>query len=260
MRDPGLIKAAAFGGFDKKSVLAYIDSLNEEFHAAEQDYQEKLDSYEKAQDSQLAHIQTLEARLSEQNAKLEALAQQIEQERESMRQAQELVRKLNEQNRALEKQHDDDQRELQIQLERNRQLQFKMEALDHKSKKYDEVSNQIGEAMIEAHQNADRIIATANSQAQDMLGYAKVQLRGFYSELDSFKGDAARLRKSIEEILFVLNDRIDVMQEIVTQVEKRFSTDGIKLDFCRSEEKEPFTAPADEAGYLGGSEHDNLED
>lgn len=82
-------------------------------------------------------------------------------------------------------------------------------------------------------------------------------MRNFYSELGSFKGDAARLRKSIEEILFVLNDRIDVMQEVVRQVEKKFG-DDTRLDY--TEEQPPFSEPADEAGYLGGAVDEHLPD
>lgn len=60
-------------------------------------------------------------------------------------------------------------------------------------------------------------------QAEEITAQAHASMRQFQSELSTFKGDAARLRKSIEDILFVLNDRIDVMQEVVRQVEERFS-------------------------------------
>ena len=115
-----------------------------------------------------------------------------------------------------------------------------LESLDYKSKKYDELSGQIGDAMIEAKRNADQIIAEANGKAAQITDQAHAYMRNFYSELGSFKGDAARLRKSIEEILFVLNDRIDVMQEVVRQVEKKFG-DDTRLDY--TEEQPPFSEP-----------------
>lgn len=248
MGEAGFFKTTAIGGFDKKSVLTYIDSLNEGFHSTELEYQAKLDEFGKAQETQVMHIKKLEMQLAEQNAKLEAVAHQLESEREQARHAQEMLAELDGQNKALQKQISDSDREMQIQLERNRQLQFKSESLDYKSKKYDELSTQIGDALIDAKQQADRIIADANNRAAEILRNAHASMQGFYSEIGSFKGDSARLRKSVEEILFVLNDRVDVMQEILRQVEKRFSSSS--LDF--TEEKEPFEAPADQTGYLGG--------
>ena len=115
----------------------------------------------------------------------------------------------------------------------------------------------IGDAMIEARRNADQIISEARTSAAQIVAEARHQMQGFHSELSSFKGDASRLRKSIEEILFVLNDRVDVMQEIVRQVEKRFDTDAIRLDYT-TDESEPFTLPDDEAGYLGGQTDENV--
>lgn len=251
MGETGTFKTTTFGGFDKKSVLGYIDALNEQFHAAEVDYQAKLEEYARAQDSQVSHIKKLEAQLADQEGKLTAVAEQLEKERGIARQAQELISELDAQNKALQKQVSDNERELQIQIERCRQLQFKAESLDYKSKKYDELSGQIGDAMIEAKRNADQIIAEANGKAVQITDQAHAYMRNFYSELGSFKGDAARLRKSIEEILFVLNDRIDVMQEVVRQVEKKFGDDGARLDY--TVEQPPFTEPDDEAGYLGGA-------
>ena len=77
MADTAFFKTTTFGGFDKKSVLTYIDSLNEGFHKTEQQYQEKLNAFAQAQESQIAHIKNLEAQLADQNGKLEAVALQV---------------------------------------------------------------------------------------------------------------------------------------------------------------------------------------
>lgn len=223
MEDTGVFKTTTFGGFDKKSVLAYIDSLNEQQHQAQEEANVKLAEYAKAQESQLAHIRHLEAQLADQEGKWKAASQQLELERTQTRQALEQIASLEEKNRALEKQVSDGERELQIQLERCRQLQFKAESLDYKSKKYDAMSSQIGDALLDAKHNAEAIVAQAQRQAEEITAQAHTSMRQFQSELSTFKGDAARLRKSIEDILFVLNDRIDVMQEVVRQVEERFS-------------------------------------
>lgn len=247
MGESGFFKTTALGGFDKKTVLNYIDSLNEGFHKTELEHQEKLDEFTKAQESQVVHIKKLEAQLAEQNAKLLAVANQLEQERGVARQAQEMIATLDDKNRLLQKERADTEREVQIQLERGRQLQFKAESLDYKSKKYDELSTQIGDTLIEARQNAEQIVAAANDKADMIFRQANDHLKNLFTELGSFKNDSGRLRKSVEEILFVLNDRVDVMQEVVRSIEKRFSASAT-LDYV--EEKETFAAPEDSVGYF----------
>ncbi len=113
----------------------------------------------------------------------------------------------------------------------------------------------MGEAIIEAKQNAEHIISAANAQADEIVRQSQSYMKNFYSELSSFKNDSSRLRKSIEEILFVLNDRVDVMQEVVRQVETRF-TPSSQLDY--TEEKDAFEPPEDQAGYFGGAGNGNL--
>lgn len=246
MGEPGILKATAIGGFDKKSVLGYIDSLNERFHRAESEYNVKIDQYAQAQESQVAHIKNLEAQLAQANTKLEAIAGELEEERSLALQAQKLIAELDEKNKSLQKQCNDNERELKIQMERARQLQFRTESLEYKSKKYDEVSAQIGDTLIAAKQDASRILANANEQAKNILKQSQDWMKNFYAELGSFKNDSSRLRKSIEEILFVLNDRIDIMQDVVGQVETRFTP---QLDYA--EEKEPFAVPSDQTGHFG---------
>ena len=259
MGEPGFFKTTAIGGFDKKSVLNYIDTLNERMHAAEVEQEAKLSEYEKAQASQLAHIKNLESQLSDQESKLVVVAQELEKERAASQQSQQTIAQLEQKNQELQKKLSDNDRELQIQLERNRQLQFKAESLDYKSKKYDELSSQVGDALIEAKRNAELIVREANAKSSEIVAQAHGYMRNFYAELSSFKGDAARLRKSIEEILFVLNDRIDVMQEVVRQVETRFDADGAGLDYTAEESAQPFEQPEDKAGYLGGAADENME-
>lgn len=252
MSETGFFKTATLGGFDKRSVLNYIDSLNEKFHAAEAEHNEVKEGFVKAQESQIAHIKHLESLIDEQNAKMSVLAEQVEKERAETERVRAEIAEHETRNTELQKRITDGERELQIQLERGRQLQFKAESLDYKSKKYDDMSAQIGGAMLEAKRTGETIIAEANAKALEIGAQAHNYMRSFFSELSTFSGDSTRLRKSIEEILFVLNDRIDVMQDVVSKVEQRFQ--GIdKLDFIEEPPAEPpaFSPTDDRAGYFG---------
>lgn len=324
MEQEGLFKTAAFGGFDRKSVLAYIDELTEQHNAYEEEMRTKFQEFSKAQDSQVAYIQKLEHDLEEQQSKMEALANQLETERAATPHAASEINDLTQKNSQLEKRVADMEREMNIQLERNRQLQFKMEAVSFKSQKYDEMSTQIGDAMIVAKSNADKMVAEAEEKSSQMLEQAQAQvnelmeqtlknvrdmeersaekaqaleqqarenaeqieehariqaartveqaeaqaadtmarihtqLSRFSGEAGSFKTDTARLRKSIEEILFVLNDRVDVMQEVVRHMENHCEELSTEFHVTEAlpEHQETAEQPlveeaADEAGLFG---------
>lgn len=306
MEQEGIFKTTTFGGFDKKSVLTYIDALTEKHHAEEEELRSQIEEFSKAQDSQVSYIQKLEKQLAEMEEKLEAVAGQLEEERAATPQAASQINDLNQHKNELEQKLADTERELEIQLERNRQLQFKVEGAVYKSQKYDELSAQVGDAMLLAKANADKIVTEAQQQAEALvreardsaeqitseaamkahealehaeresaqkLGQAeaqaaqmteqaeakaaeateqaKAELRRFGTEVSSFQGDTARLRKSIEEILFVLNDRVDVMQEIVRQMDGRSA--GFVAEKTEKEQPHPFEKAEDEAGFFGGN-------
>ena len=282
MPQEGIFQTTAFGGFDKKSVLSYIDQLTEGFQLAEQEYQKQLEGFSKAQDSQVQYIQKMETQLSELEEKLEVLASELEKARSGDGVASQAMEDTQKRIAGLEADCRRKDQLLAQQQEMFRQMQFKMEAAEFKSKKYDEISGEVGDALLAARQTADQmtrqtrqdaelLLQTATQEADELREKARqdakalveqaraqaleqeretqTRVKRFYTELGSFKSDSARLRKSIEEILFVLNDRIDVMQEVVGQVEKRCSLSTSPLEYS---EEEPFKKASDDAGLFGG--------
>lgn len=293
----GIFKTAAFGGFDKKSVLTYIETLTEKHLAEEEELRRRMQEFSKAQDSQVAYIKKLESQVTDLEGKLEAVATQLETERSVSPHAASQINELLQKNGELEKQVDTLEQEVKLQAERSRQLQFKAESMTYKSQKYDEMSNQIGDAMLVAKSNADKMVNDAKKQAEDLCAQAEAKAailteqaeahaaeivqkadddaaaavshaqakavrltqqareekHRLGDEVGSFKGDAVRLRKSIEEILFVLNDRVDVMHEIVRRMEDRCADpeeEAGDSDYVMTEET-PFEKAADEAGLFG---------
>ena len=300
MDQEGIFKTTAFGGL-------------------EEELRNQIAEYSKAQDSQVEYIEKLEAQLADAEKKLEAVAGQLEQERAMAPQTTGQFDELTQQNRELEQKLEDAEQELKVQLERNRQLQFKIEGASYKSQKYDELSAQVGDAMLVAKTNADKLVSDAKRQAEmllqesktkaektireaeiqaqttterakrdstrqldqaqaqaaetlnkakqaasdkieqaetkaaEILDQAQEQMRHFNLEITSFQGDTSRLRKSVEEILFVLNDRVDVMQEIVRQMDsKAASFEKEKKENTSNFTQKPFPKTEDEAGYFGG--------
>lgn len=236
MADSGVFKTSAVGGFDKRSVLSYIDSMNENFRTIELEYQNKLDEFAKSQESQIAYIKKLESQIAQKNSECSTLQEQLSIEREK---ADQVKGSSEGQAAQMQKKIMDLERDIQIQIERNRQLQFKIESVDYKSKRYDEFSTQIGDALIEAKKNAEQIVEQANVKARSIVSQAEHYMKNFQQELGSFQSDTVRLRKSIEEISYVLSDRVDIMQEIVKQVETRLDYDPqVEFDHERQAENE----------------------
>ena len=117
----------------------------------------------------------------------------------------------------------------------------------------DQAQAQAAETLNKAKQAAADKIEQAQAKASEILEQAQEQMRHFNLEISSFQGDTSRLRKSVEEILFVLNDRVDVMQEIVRQMDsKAASLEKEKKENPAKLSQAPFPKTEDEAGYFGG--------
>ena len=121
------------------------------------------------------------------------------------------------------------------------------------TRQLDQAQAQAAETLNKAKQAASDKIEQAETKAAEILDQAQEQMRHFNLEITSFQGDTSRLRKSVEEILFVLNDRVDVMQEIVRQMDsKAASFEKEKKENTSNFTQKPFPKTEDEAGYFGG--------
>lgn len=176
MEDQGIFKTSVFGGFDKQSVLNYLDDMIKKAQEREQELLSRCEEAEKERDLYLK-------KYSEESKKSAGL----EEKEKALKEAQ---ASLSEKEKELE--------ELRAQAQgadaKMEEMRGQLADYEEKSRKYDEVASQVGVVMVEAQNQADIIVARAHAQAEQV---AKESIENIYhinKRLDQAMEDIYGLR------------------------------------------------------------------
>ena len=214
MSDPVIFKTTAFGGFQKAAVLSYIDQLNTD----NQKLKAELDVKVAALEAQVAQLKEQIPSEEEKAAAEEASKQQQQKSRELT----ELTDRLNleiarQQKRLAEKEEEGRQRKFQFQAETNL----------FKAQKYDEVAMKVGTLVVDAKQQAERIVEQAREEAQAITREKEERLEKMNEDFLQFKQNVEQLRGELRETLELLDGKLEKLgvspqpkQPLQPQVEK----------------------------------------
>lgn len=204
MELPESFDTSTFGGFNKKTVLKYIDELCEKAKLTEDGLKEQIAQKEAEAKGLLERIETLEAAAAKHQDHKSTLEETIA----------ELDRELRRQRSAAETY----ERELGEQKERARQLALRSEGLEMKSRKYDEAMAQIGGALMDARQSAAGVVKTAEEKAARITQAAVDSVHSLAQQVGGFKGDISALRKALQMTMAELANRLDELDNGITQL------------------------------------------
>lgn len=201
---PESFDTSTFGGFNKKTVLKYIDELCEKAKANEDELKEQIAQKEAEAKGLKERIEALEATASKHQDHKSTLEETIA----------ELDRELRRQRSAAETY----ERELGEQKNVNRQIAMRSEALEIKSRKYDEAMSQIGGALMDARQSASGVLKSAEQKAAQITKAAVDSVHSLTTQVSGFKGDIASLRKALQVTMAELAGRLDELDNGITRL------------------------------------------
>lgn len=217
MEEQILLKTSTFGGFEKKGVLSYIDEMNAKASQAQEALNHKLDEVSAARDD-------LTRQVSAFSEKITNLEEQLKNERVKINQLTGVINDLNSEITTQKRTVQERENEIRREQERNRQLQFKAEALEYKSRKYDEATMRVGAVLIEAKESADRILDRAKEEAAEIRATNQRNMEAISGEIESFRVDVSNLRSSIEEVMGSIALKLDGLDESIDEIENRCCT------------------------------------
>lgn len=201
MEDQGIFKTSMFGGFDKQSVLTYVDELMSKSQEHENALQERIDDLTAERD-----------RLSSQEAELQSRIASLE---EHLSKAAETQRELNIKNARIE--------ELEAKLihaaSHTAQLESALAENERNHHKYDEIAAQVGAVMVEAQKNADSIVARAQDQANRVAQESVERVYEMNSRIDQVKEDIRRLRSYAMDTLEDVERRMQGLETAIDDTE-----------------------------------------
>lgn len=206
----GQFKTSLFGGFERDSVLRFVNELIDKNTAAEAEYRRRIEELTE-------QVQSAEGRNTDFEKRVARLEENLVEKDSRLNQAEALAQELTVQVQKQATQLREKDREVQIQTERNRQLQNKAEEMEQKSKKYDTVSGEIGNMMLEAKKNAALIEQQARASVQDIVADAHNNAAAVLAQFQTLQGDLQTLRQGIDGAHRMFINRLDELERTISQ-------------------------------------------
>lgn len=179
-----VFKTTVMGGFNKSEVLAFIDKQDEQYKEREKDLAARIDSLSTGLKNETRHSEELTKKVSELE---EALSAEAGKNTELIEKLQAANIAANDSENSYSKnieERDTEIKKLRFEVERQKTLQKSAEEkaeqaaayageLENKLALIDKTQEQIGRALLEAQQTADKIINTAQDDSNSILDKAK---------------------------------------------------------------------------------------
>lgn len=247
--EQALLKTCMFGGFEKKQVLTYIDRLREQNLAAMTELETRMEQMSAARGELANQVGSFERKITE-------LEEQLDQRGEHIRELTGVIDGLKGEIERQQRNTVDLDRELSGQREQNRQLMLKANTSEYKARRYDDVSSQVGEIMIEAQKSAREVLAAAEQKAVEIQDSAITATEHVSGEIYSLRTDLGTIRSNLEQAMRAFSERLDAIDGVISEMEsRRASCQGKQesdlleafsavIDLPESADAEP-TAPAE---------------
>ena len=255
----GEFHRTAFGGFNRKEVLNYIEQLtnqtNENQTKLDKKIRELSDSIidlekenqtlkdkTKELETELSNYQETQTQILQENTELK---EKIEKTEESLKntttQATEKKKELEEKISALT-QAQARAAQLQSQLEEKntalaqaetklQQAQAlsgsavsKIQELEEKSEKYDEFSHQLGAVFLDAHKRADLVLDQALAQAEELANSTNNSAKEIIDDFVSLQENVRNIRSSVNTSLDIMNRQLSCLTKELENVIQRLQT------------------------------------
>ena len=180
-----LLRTSFFGGFEKKEVLTYIDKLRKQNRTMAQELAEHINEVSTARNQLSEQVSSFEVKITEMERQLEERGGKI---RELTGTVESLRNEVSQQKlRQIER-----EKELQQQRDQNRQLVVQLQNYEYKAKRYEDVSAQIGDIILDTNQRAADTVAQAQAQGMDATEAAARFHLSLARALAGMAGRAAR--------------------------------------------------------------------
>lgn len=231
-------------GFEKQSVLNYIDQICTMFHAESEKQATEAENLRQENERLLEQAEKLNGQLSQQDELLGRQEEQLRAQSEVLRKQEELLGKdsavseqlsekdqeiaqlkarLNALTKDLEKsrqllgQKEDALTYLRAQSE---QMANRQKEMMEKGRKYDIISTNVGSIVLEAEHTANQIVKNANEESERVRGEANAAVNQMGEHLREFRKELEKMQESVFLTVKNLKDNFSNMTDTLDQSER----------------------------------------
>lgn len=267
----GELRKSAFGGFKRKEVLDYIEQLNVRACEKETQLNEKLDeatkankTLEEAVTASTEKAKNLETLLQEKTEQAQALTEENQELREKLEKAQAALEEADARSaKAEEELHlksaaltaaESSVKRLSSQLEEksdslehtqaklveteadNSASSGKINELKEKGKRYDELTHQLGQVFIDAHERANLMLNNAETEVHNLAESTNASAKELAEDFIALQENVKQIRSRVNSSLDVMNDQLISLNKEIEAAIKRLES-GIKIQPVKPEPK-----------------------
>jgi|GEM_PF-1148026 len=234
MENQVVFKSTAFGGFDKKSVMDYVNELNVRVGENQAQLMAQMDEVNKRNGELSARLQQTEARLGEARRDLQAANNELAAERKKSSDLTGLIDSLNEEVSKQEQIIIGKDAELREHIRKIERIERQNSLLEASRREMEQASVQIGKLMLSSQSEADQIIREANSQAEvitrqadQAVADARVQANDIIAESESLLEEAqvqaGDILRGAEDTLQYMHRQFSAFRREVEQVQENIA-------------------------------------
>ena len=200
-------------GYEKESVLKYIDDMSRNASESEAKLQEQIE--------QITHSrQELEGQIAAFEQRMQDASQTIDAEKGKNKKLSEMIGLLQEEIDRQRRQGESRAKEYQAAQEQNRRLQEQYHQAEKKGRLYDEAAASIGTAILQAQKKAQDMVDEAGAQAKEIVDQAHTRAQAINSDTQRFLDQVLQKMDGMQQEFLTLRGRMD---ESITQLNNRFA-------------------------------------
>ncbi len=204
MAENVIFQTKTFGGFDKKSVLEYIDKAAEQARKKEEEF-----------NKQLSQMQQKNKELEEEK---DTLTQQLEDSGEKNQELSQMLEKIEKELSACKQERDTQNEKMAQAVKQNLELKNALSLHKEKSRKYDEISSRLSETILHAQKTAEEMVEEAKAAASKITCQNQQDCEDVRKKMKRFQKEVSDLKYCIGEAFASLDKQMALLTEAVDKV------------------------------------------
>ena len=227
MQSGSFFKTAAFGGFEKKDVLNYIDEIHKKMLKLESEAEEKASQFEELIEKIASTEKDRDEKVADLTDQLNQGNNQISNLENKLEKKEILATELNK--RLAEKEEHINGLNAELNEVNNKNRQYEAQIRQH-----EETTREVGNVMLDARRTADSIISQANAtaaKAYDEINEYKAQVQ---EALNVLKGEIAQVSEHITQLANVGDEKIGLTMKAI---DRAIGEAAIKEEYIPKENK-----------------------
>ena len=205
-------KKSLFGGFRRRDVLQFIEEFAGEKADEIHDLTEKVNQLQTKLNDTQAELQTRCAERNQIATERAELEERAKKQEERLAVVEEELAKVTSESKASLQLLKERDVKIAFLEDKAQKLTIKLEACESKSRKYDKLSVEIGEMILEAKQSAEVIIRQAEHRSAELTAETDAAVDSLSADLQCFLQQLGQIKTNLHTMLGNVDSQIETIE------------------------------------------------